>query len=116
MIDNFEVVFFTDNNGSSPIVDFLDNCSDSLRSKIIRQLKYINEFGLSPQVPNIKKVAGTKFWELRILGKDNIRIFCIGKNKIIFVIHIFVKKKQKTPLKDLRIASERIKRLTYDIV
>jgi len=108
--NNYDVIFYS-NNLENPIIKFLDKCDDKLRSKVLRQIKYVNEFGLTAKVPNIKKVTGTSFWELRILGKDNIRIFCIGKEKVVFVLHIFVKKKQKTPRKEIAIALDRIKHL-----
>lgn len=72
---------------------------------------YAREFGMSPKIPNTKKVTGTDFWELRILGKDNIRIFCVGKEKNIHIVHIFAKKKQKTPIKELNIAMERTRQI-----
>lgn len=52
-------------------------------------------------------MAGSDFWELRILGKDNVRIFCLGKENYIHIIHIFAKKKQKTPRKEIEIALHR---------
>jgi phage-related protein len=113
MPGNYEVVFYTDINGDSPITDFLNNCSDSLRSKILRQFMYVAEFGISYKIPNIKKVTGTSFWELRILGNDNIRIFCIGNRRNVYIVHIFSKKKQKTPAKEIRVAENRIDDLDF---
>jgi len=111
MLNAYTLIFYTDPRANCPITKFLDECSDSLRTKILRQFMYVREFGLSPKIPNIKKVTGTDFWELRILGKDNIRIFCISKEKDIHIIHIFAKKKQKTPIKEIKIAMERIRSL-----
>ena len=104
---NYLLIFYTDNKGKSPITDFIDNCDERLRSKILRQFMYAREFGLTPKIPNIKKMAGSDFWELRILGKDNVRIFCLGKENYIHIIHIFAKKKQKTPRKEIEIALHR---------
>lgn len=112
------VTFYTTkvNKSKSPITIFLDSCSENIRAKIIKQLKYVEEFGLTPAIPNLKKVTSTPFWELRILGKDNVRIFCINlPEKEVKVIHIFLKKKQKTPLKELATALKRFKDLTIDI-
>lgn len=111
MLNSYLLIFYTDKKGKSPITEFLDNCDERLRSKILRQFMYAGEFGLTPKIPNIKKVTGTDFWELRILGRDNIRIFCLSKQNNIYIIHIFAKKKQKTPIKEIKIAVERIKSL-----
>ena len=105
----YKVTFYTEKDKRSPISDFLDSCGDISRAKILRQLKYIQEFGLTPKVPNLRKVTGTSLWELRILGKDNIRIFCVNQpGKEIKVVHIFKKKKQKTPQKEISIAQKRL--------
>lgn len=106
----YKVNFYTPTNGKSPVKEFLDFSSLKLRTKIVRQLKYVEEFGLSPAIPNLKKISGTSLWELRILGKDNIRIVCVSSpEKIIKIIHIFRKKTQKTSSKELNIAIKRSK-------
>jgi len=69
---------------------------------------YVQEFGFSPSIPNLRKFTDTPVWELRILGKDNIRIICTPlPNKEIKILHIFSKKKQKTPQKEIIIALSR---------
>lgn len=109
----FKVSFHTPRGKTSPIKKFLDSVSNSTRSKIIRQLKYVQEFGLNREIPNLKKIASTPLWELRILGKDNIRIICVAMtNKEVKVLHIFAKKTQKTPQKELNIALNRYKETT----
>jgi len=68
----------------------------------------VEEYGLNPAIPNIKKITGTSLWELRILGRDNIRIICVSlPDKEVKVLHIFKKKKQKTPTSELNIARKR---------
>ena len=113
----YKVSFYSPPRKVSPIKKFLDSCQPSLRTKILRQLKYVEEFGLNPAIPNIKKIKGTSLWELRILGRDNIRIICVAlSGKAIKVLHIFKKKKQKTPTKELHLALSRHKEvLTSDI-
>ena len=104
----YKVRFYTPQGKTSPVKEFLDSCQPSLRTKILRQLKYVEEYGLNPAIPNIKKITGTPLWELRILGKDNIRIICVSKEeKEVNVLHIFRKKKQKTPTGELNIALKR---------
>lgn len=101
----YNTSFYTSPNKLSPIKEFLDKSTESLRTKILRQLKYVQEFGLTRAVPSLKKLTNTPLWELRILGKDNIRIFCVSlPNKEIVVLHIFAKKKQKTPQKEIVLA------------
>jgi phage-related protein len=104
----FRVSFYTPARKVSPVKEFLDSCQSRLRVKILRQLQYIQEFGLSPVIPNLKKIKNTPLWELRILGKDNVRIICASfSQKEIKVIHVFRKKKRKMPLKELNLALKR---------
>jgi len=106
------VSFYTPSGKTSPIKIFLDLAQPSLRTKILRQLKYIEEYGLNPAIPNIKKITSTPLWELRILGKDNIRIICVSlSKKEIKVIHIFRKKKQKTPINEFNTSFRRLKEI-----
>lgn len=111
----YEVGFYCGSNGKSDILDFIEKCDIKLQSKINRQILYIEEYGLNRVVPNLRKIVGTEFWELRVLGKDNIRLFCFQKGRVITIINIFNKKGQKTPLKEIEITRQRIRGLTYDI-
>jgi hypothetical protein len=77
----YKVVFYTTKSRTAPIKKFLDSSHIKVRAKILRQFKYLQEFGLTPEIPNIKKLKNTPIWELRILGKDNIRIFCAPLSK-----------------------------------
>jgi phage-related protein len=57
----------------------------------------------------ILKIIGTDLWELRILGKDNLRILYIAVTGRTFVLlHGFKKKKNKTPQKEIKIAESRL--------
>jgi len=104
----YAIVFFTLPSGKSPILEFLNSCHSKLRTKILRQLKYVEEYGLNPAIPNSKKITNTPLWELRILGKNNIRVFCISlPGKRVRVLHIFKKKARKTPSRELSTALKR---------
>ena len=49
--------------------DLLNICTEKQGVKILRQLKYVQEFGLSPAVPSVRKVTGTPFVGIKNLGK-----------------------------------------------
>ena len=104
----YKVSFYTPHGKISPIQEYLSLTEEHTRAKILTKIKYVQEFGLSRNIPDLKKVTNTPLWELRILGRDNIRIFCISlPNKEVKVIHIFSKKKQKAPLKEIKLALAR---------
>jgi phage-related protein len=73
-------------------------------------LDLLEEFGIKVGPPKVEKVRGTELWELRILGKDNIRIFYVTKTGQSFLLlHGFIKKKQKTGTREIKTALERLK-------
>ena len=90
---------------------YLDSVSVQEQRKIIRQLKYLQEYGLQPEILNLKKLQGYDFWEVRILGKHNTRICCHQVKSNIYILHIFRKNTQKTKLKDLSIGQRALDRL-----
>ena len=67
-------------------------------------------YGLTSIIPHTKKLKGSPLWEIRIRGKDNIRIlYVVHTENSIVVFHGFVKKTQKTSQKEIDIALERYK-------
>jgi phage-related protein len=71
------------------------------------------QHGLEPE--NFKPMAsiGKGVWEIRISDEaGQFRVIYIAKLKdAVFVLHCFQKKSQKTPLKDLDLASKRLREL-----
>ena len=101
------VLFYKDENGKSEVVDFIFKSNQRIQAKIYNQIDHLKEFGLSRFNPSVRKVINTPLWEVRILGKDNVRIFCSEVDSEIIIFHIFTKKKQKTPSSDIKIALKR---------
>lgn len=93
----------------SIVEKFYKKLQKPARQKIVRQLRYLEEYGLISEVIGLKKLQGYDFWEVRILGKTNIRIFVWGFKKDIYILHLFEKKKQSTDQKELYIARDRLK-------
>ena len=109
------IIFYTSSNGQKPVEAFLEK-NLSVKIKTLRILANIKEYGLSSAIPHIKKLSGTPFWEIRILGKDNARIFYITQDKeIVILLHAFNKKTKKTPIGEISIAYKRYKDILDDI-
>lgn len=102
------VVYYVSKNGFEPIKLFLDSLDEKQQTKIIRILQYIREYGLFSVIPHLKKLSGLPLWEIRILGKDNIRLLYILEHQYnVVVLHGFIKKTQKTDRQDINIALKR---------
>lgn len=102
------VDLYTSPSGKEVVREVLDNYSKQQRSKLLKAIATIEEFGISRDIPNLRKLSGTKLWEYRILGKDNIRLILVSViNGRIVILNIFVKKSQKTSTKELKTTNER---------
>ena len=67
----------------------------------------LERFGNQLGLPHSKKVAQTLF-ELRISGKQEIRIFYTFHDKEIVLLHGFVKKSSRIPKRELENAKHRL--------
>ena len=105
---HYSIFYYISPMGDNPIKQFLDSLSKRQQVKILRIFQYMKEYGLSAILPHIKKVTGTPFWEIRILGKDNLRVFyAVPSRNSILILHGFIKKSEKTPMKELQTALKR---------
>lgn len=106
-MSNYKVLYYKSHNGKSEVVDFIFKANERCQSKIYNQIDHLKEYGLSCINPNIRKLSNTPFWEVRILGKDNIRLFCSTVESQVVIFHIFYKKQQKTSTSDIKTALKR---------
>ena len=103
----YEVEFYYDRHGKSEIVDFLDGLQHKAqksktdrinREKILAYIGALAKYGTRLGKPYTKHIDGD-IWELRPLG--NRIFFFYWKNNRFVLLHHFVKKTQKTPLKEI---------------
>lgn len=104
------VYYYTSPNGDQPITKFIDSLDSRQQAKLLRIINYVEVYGLQSILPHVKKLTGTPLWEIRILGKDNIRtIYAIMHNNSILIVNGFIKKSQKTPTKEIDLSLARFK-------
>lgn len=104
-----KVIYYTTSSGENPVRDFLDSLQKQDKAKIFRIIQNIEQYGLLSVIPHLKKLTGTPFWEIRILGRNNIRIIYVSITaESILSLHGFLKKTQKTPNKELDTAETRL--------
>lgn len=85
---------------------FVSSLEERTIAKVLRVIDLLELFGHQLGMPHSKKVDQGLF-ELRIRGQQEIRIFYIFKNNQTILIHGFVKKSQKTPQKELKVARQK---------
>jgi phage-related protein len=100
-------------------VEFLDNeVRDSLfalpldmRAAFERITHLIEDYGLAAmREPYVKHLEGP-VWEMRMKGRDGIAraAYITVREKRVVVVHVFRKKTQKTPRRDIETALRRAK-------
>ncbi|MEK7128651.1 MAG: type II toxin-antitoxin system RelE/ParE family toxin [Patescibacteria group bacterium] len=90
--------------------EFIKSLDNNLAFKIFGLLEILDEFGVHLGPPKLKKI-NKKIYELRIVGKISVRILCTFHKDEIYILHGFIKKTQKIPIKDLEKATYRLKYL-----
>lgn len=104
-----EIVFYRAEAGKCYVKDFLDSLSGKEAQKVVWHFKLIEELESIPKKYFIKLSNTDDIWEIRVNGKDKtyrIMGFFDG-NTIVVLNHVFVKKTQKTPKRDIEIAENR---------
>ena len=106
----WNIVYYESLSGDIPVYDFIENLSPTAKSKVSNTFDLLAEHGIKLGLPHVKKVTGTKLWELRILGGDSIRVFYVATSgRTFLMLHGFIKKSQKAPKKEIKIATARLK-------
>ena len=80
-----EIQYFISSLGINPVKDFIDSLEYKQKIKIFHIFKLIIKYGINSVPQHIKKLSGTPLWEIRILGKDNIRILYIMPRREILL-------------------------------
>ena len=107
---DFDVRYFTDLNGKKPVQDFLEEVFDknyALWAECISSIEKIKH-RIYHKEP-FSKVLRQGLLEIRVRSKNDIAriIYTFAKGKQIILLHGFIKKKQKTPPRDINTALKR---------
>lgn len=82
-----------------------------MRARLVRVSEIIEDHGLDALPRDAVDHLEDKLWELRIRGKSGISraIYVTAIGQRVVIVRVFIKKTQKTPNKELRLARERAK-------
>ena len=87
-----------------------------IRARFLHVAELLEAFGpRQVGMPHVRHLEG-KLWEMRLTGRDGIAraVYVARTGQRLTVLHVFVKKTQKTPRKALETARNRLRRLTDD--
>lgn len=109
-MSEFKVEAYEKENGEVPVEEFLDSVSPKMRAKIFGLIGILQEKGNMLREPYSKHLDDGIF-ELRCkFGNDITRVlYFFYYEKRIVLTNGFVKKTQKTPKEEIKIAKDRRK-------
>ena len=86
---------------------------DDMRARLARLIALIQQFGFEALPRESVKHLEDKLWELRITGRDGISraIYVTASGRRVIILRAFLKKTQKTPPRELKMARERAKEI-----
>jgi phage-related protein len=91
----------------------LDNLPADMQARFVHIARLIEAFGPTQvREPHVKHIRGP-LYEMRMRGKAGISraLYVTAKSKRVVVVRVFVKKTQKTPEREIRLALKRAKEI-----
>lgn len=110
----YDVIFYEDANGREPIAEYLIELQQQVPTnknarinlnKIVAYIDELKEKGTRVGEPVTKHLDGD-IWELRPI--DNRILYAFYKNRTFILLHFFMKKTQKTPLREIEQAKRHL--------
>lgn len=111
----YEIIFYEDGNGYSEIAEYIKELEKKSKSskearvnfnKIVAYFDLLQEIGTRVGEPVTKHLAG-EIWELRPL--KNRFLYAYYKDETFVILHHFIKKTPKTPIRELEQAKRKLK-------
>lgn len=106
--DEWQIEFYLDPRGGSPIEEFLDSLDIKTRARFRWSLAQLQIRNVEAGFPLVRHLEA-HLWELREESRGNIYrlIYCFFTGHRIILLHGFQKKTQKAPERELLIARRR---------
>jgi|TARA_Y100000031_G_C8092577_1_gene324866 phage-related protein len=91
----------------------LERLEPTFLTKFLRISEMLEAFGPHQVREPYVKSLGNKLWEIRMKGKSGIAraIYVTVRERRIVVLHVFIKKTDKTPRSAIKLALERLKEI-----
>ena len=101
-----QVVFYRSEAGNEPVREWLKGLPKEDRRTIGEDIKTV-QFSWPLRMPLLRKLEA-ELWEIKSSLRDKIaRVVFTHYGSHIVLLHGFIKKSQKTPLRDLELAKRR---------
>jgi len=92
------------------IEKFIDSLEESTIARVLRTIDLLEMFGHELGLPHSKKIE-PRLFELRIRGRQEVRLFYTFHHSTAVIVHGFIKKSERIPLKEIDNARRKLKEL-----
>ncbi|MDO8499281.1 MAG: type II toxin-antitoxin system RelE/ParE family toxin [bacterium] len=89
---------------------FIISLEKPTHAKVLHMIDLLEQFGSVLGMPHSKKIS-PRLFELRVRGVQEVRIIYAFHNGAVMLLHGFIKKAQKIPTKELRLAYYKLRSL-----
>ena len=99
---NFDVILYARKDGSVPVKDFIMSLSGKFQAKVLMEIDLLEEYGNELDGKYTKYIT-KGIYELRVrISSNRVRIlFFFYSAKKIILTNGFIKKTQKTPVREI---------------
>lgn len=104
----WNIIAFETKRGEKPVEAFIKQCQSNTIAKITGEIDLLETYGNMLGRPHSAPL-GKGLFELRIRGREEIRILYGFVKNNIYLVHAFKKKTQNIPRKEMIIAQNRLK-------
>ena len=107
----WKIIEYKTTRGERPVAEFIKSQQPQAIAKIVNLIDLLEIHGNLLGMPHTKRLEPNHY-ELRVRGKEEIRIIYGFIGKTIYLLSGFKKQKQKTPKKEIDTARQRLMSLT----
>lgn len=107
----WNIIVFESNRGEKYVEKFIKSLNAQTIAKVSHTIDLLEKHGPYLGMPHSKRLT-SNLYELRIRGKQEIRMLYGFFRKAIYLLHAFKKQTQKTPQREINTALKRLQTLT----
>jgi len=102
--------YYKEESGNIPVIEYMQTLPIKQRARIRKTIDLLEKYGVSEPFFKTKKLRGCdRLWQIRI-SYSRI-IYFLHIRETIILLHGFTKKSNKTPVRELKIALKRMKKI-----
>jgi phage-related protein len=110
----FHINYWRNPSGKAPVEKYIDDIGNKEESaEMLSALQGIQEYGTDAVGVDFRQIEG-KLWELKIRthGKQHRIFYAVLRGNEMILLHAYLKKTPKAPVREIETARQRLKQLT----